>query len=305
MIKQRLKLLRSALKEFMAADCLNLAAALSYYTVFSLAPMLIVIIAISSLFFGKEAVTGTLFHQIKGLVGPDAAESIQTMIAHGYQPKSSIIATIIGVLTLAFGSTGVFNQMQYCLNKIWGVKPKAREKRQWLEQVKDRFLSFGMLLALVFLLLVSLAASAALAGLWGYIQTVAPDITAVALKVLELAISLTLMTGLFTMMFKFLPDVKLKIRDVWKGGALTAVLFEVGKNLIGLYLGKSNVASTYGGAGAIVIIMLWVNYSALILFFGASYTKAYTLLKGKKAAPEEYAVSRPDRDEKDRQVKAA
>jgi membrane protein len=292
--KQFGSLLKSTFSEFKQAECSNLAASLSYYTVFSLAPMLLVIIAVASLFLGQEAVTGALFHQIRGLVGDDAARAIQTMMENAYKPKSSMIATAIGIITLIFGSTGVFAQMQNCLNKIWAVKPKPKQKRQWLRQIQNRFLSFGMLLGIGFLLLVSLAASAMLAGFWNYIAARIPNFPVIILKVIELIVSISLTSALFTMMFKFLPDIKIRWRDVWKGGMVTAVLFEIGKNAIGIYLGKSNIASTYGGTGALVVILLWVYYTALILFFGASFTKAYTSLYGKGVVPEEYAEKKSD-----------
>lgn len=288
--KKRFEVLKTAFREFMQADCLNLAASLSYYTVFSLAPMLLVVIAVASIFLGKDAVTGALMGQISGLVGEEAAQTIQTMIAHAYQPKSSRIAAIIGICTVALGSTGVFLQMQNCLNKIWGVKPKAKGKKQWLTQIKKRFLTFGMLMGVVFLLIVSLAVSAVVAAFWQYIANIVSGSSAVLLKIVEMALSLAFTTVLFAMIFKFLPDIIIKWKDVWKGGALTAILFEAGKNLIGLYLGRSSVASAYGGAGAIVLIMLWVNYSALILFFGAAFTKAYATLHGSYVVPEINAV---------------
>lgn len=291
MTKKRgpLTLLKKTFAEFSHAECATLAASLSYYTVFSLAPMLVVIIAVSSLFLGQEAVTGALFAQIRGLLGDQAAATLQGMLKNAYHPKESVLATVIGVVVLAFGSTGVFAQLQRCLNKIWGVHAKPREKKQWLKQIQTRFISFGMLLGIGFLLLVSLAMSAALAGLWGYVAGLAPGLSEVLLKGLEIAVSFLLTGVLFTMMFKFLPDIRIAWGSVWKGGFLTALLFEIGKNLIGLYLGRSNVASTYGAAGAIVIIMLWVYYSTLILFFGASFTKAYTSLHGRRAVTEEFA----------------
>lgn len=287
--KDSWELLKSAWREFTRAYCVDLAASLSYYTVFSLVPMLVVIIAVSSFFLGREAVTGALFGQIEGLVGADTAETIQNLMANAYKPAESLVATLIGLATLVFGSTGVFAQMQSSLNKIWNVRSAAREKRQWLKQLQRRFLSFGMVLAVVFILLISLIVNAGLAAFWKYIAALTPGFSEILLKISEMLLSISLTAVLFTTMFKFLPDIRIRWHEVWKGGVLTAVLFEAGKNLIGLYLAHSNVATTYGGAAALIIVMLWMNYSALIFFFGAAFTKAYTMRYGERVELQSYA----------------
>lgn len=287
--KDNLDLAKATWREFVQADCFNLAASLSYYTVFSLVPMLTVIIAVSSWFLGRDAVTGALFGQINGLVGKDTAESLQNLIANAYAPRESFIAAMVGLATLVFGSTGVFAQLQNALNRVWNVKAQPHEKRQWLKQIYRRSLSFGMVLAVVFMLLVSLAVNAIFSAFWTYIAALAPGVSEILLKISEIVLSISFTSFLFMLMFKFLPDIQIRWRDVARGGVLTAILFEVGKNLIGLYLGRSHVASAYGGAATIVIVMLWMNYSALIFFFGASFTKAFTLRHGQPVEPESYA----------------
>ncbi|HTL47768.1 MAG TPA: YihY/virulence factor BrkB family protein [Verrucomicrobiae bacterium] len=288
------QLIKDSFREFSRADCMNMAASLAYYTIFSLAPMLIVIIAVASLFLGQDAVTGSLFGEIRGLVGDDAAATIQTMIEHAYHPQASRIATAAGLATLVVGATGVFTQLQRCFNKIWEVKTKPRQAKAWLLMIRQRFLSLGMVLGISFLLLVSLAVSALLASFWHYMTQFMPEVFAAAIKFFEMAFALGITSLLFASMFKFLPDAKIPWRSSWVGGLATALFFEVGKNLIGLYLGKSHVASTYGAAGTIVVLMLWVYYSAVILFWGASFTKSYNARHGLSAAPKEFAVPRAE-----------
>jgi membrane protein len=264
----------------------RLGAALAYYTVFSLAPLLVIIIGIAGLVFGKQAAEGAIVQQISGLVGGQSAAAIQTMLANARTPSSGGLAAIIGVVTLLVGASGLFGQLQDALNTIWGVEPKPG--RGVLGMLKDRFVSFVALLGTAFLLLVSLVVSAAIAAAGTVFKALLPAPEAV-LHLINLLVSLTVITGLFAMMFKVLPDVKIAWRDVWLGAAVTALLFAVGKYAIALYLGKSDVGSAYGAAGSLVIILVWVYYSAQILLFGAEFTAVYANEHGSRIVPADNA----------------
>jgi membrane protein len=260
----------------------RLGAALAYYTVFSLAPLLIIIISIAGFFFGDEAARGEIVGQFRGLVGEEGGKAIQTMIENaGREKGSGVFATVISIVTLLFGASGVFGELQDSLNTIWGVKPKSG--RGILGMLKDRFMSFTMVLGVAFLLLVSLVLSAAIAA----IGTVFGGGDGEGLlHILNLVVSFGVITLLFAAMYKYLPDVKIEWRDVWVGAAVTSVLFTLGKFAIGLYLGKGSVASAYGAAGSLVILLVWVYYSAQILFFGAEFTKVYAKDYGSGLRPE-------------------
>jgi len=262
-------------------------AALAYYTVLSLVPLLVVIITIIGFIFGREVGQGYILGQIGSLVGPQSAEAIKEMIQRASEPSTGIVATVLATGTLLLGASGVFAQLQDSLNSIWGVKPK--EGRGLWGLIRDRFLSVAALLGTGFLLLVSLALSAALSALgkWFGGWLPAPEFV---LQVSELLISLAVITGLFALMFKVLPDAQVAWRDVWVGAALTALLFTIGKFAIGLYLGKSDVGSAYGAAGSLVIVLVWVYYSAQILLFGAEFTQVYANRVGASIVPSENAV---------------
>ena len=262
-------------------------AALAYYTVLSLVPLLVVIIGMIGLIFGQEAAQGYIVEQIAALVGPQSAAAIKDMIQRANQPTTGIVATVVATATLLLGASGVFGQLQDSLNTIWGVEPK--EGRGIWGLIKDRFISFAALLGTGFLLLVSLVLSAGLAafGKWFGGWLPAPE---VVLQVLEFLISFAVITGLFAMIFKTLPDAHVAWRDVWVGAALTAMLFTVGKFAIGLYLGKSDVGSAYGAAGSLVILLVWVYYSAQILLFGAEFTQVYANAVGSRIVPSKDAV---------------
>ena len=263
-------------------------AALAYYTVLSLVPLLVVIIGMIGLIFGQEAAQGYIVEQIAALVGPQSAAAIKDMIQRANQPTTGIVATVVATATLLLGASGVFGQLQDSLNSIWGVQPK--EGRGIWGLLKDRFMSFAALLGTGFLLLVSLVLSAGLAafGKWFGGWLPAPEIV---LQVLEFLISFAVITGLFAMIFKTLPDAQVAWRDVWVGAALTAMLFTVGKFAIGLYLGKSDVGSAYGAAGSLVILLVWVYYSAQILLFGAEFTQVYANAVGSRIVPSKDAVA--------------
>lgn len=268
----------------------RLAAALSYYTIFSLAPLLVIAIAITGLVYGQQAAQNQIVGQIQGLVGHNGAQAIQTMIEGARKPSTSIIATIIGIILLLFGAAGLFGQLQDALNTIWEVTPKPNQG-VWA-MIKERFLSFTMVLGIGFLLLVSLVISATLSALGVFITGLLPGMD-ILLQVVNFVVSFAVVTFLFAMIFKYLPDAEIAWRDVWLGAIVTAFLFTVGKFLIGLYLGRSSVTSSYGAAGSLVVILLWVYYSGQILFFGAEFTQVYANKFGSHIVPEPDAIKTP------------
>ncbi|HEX5688735.1 MAG TPA: YihY/virulence factor BrkB family protein [Roseiflexaceae bacterium] len=266
----------------------RLAAALSYYALFAIAPLLVIVIAIAGFFFGREAASGAIVGQIQGLVGEQSAQTIQEMVANAAaNPSGGIIATVIGIVTLLFGALGVFGQLQDALNTIWEVQPKPN--RGWLEMLKDRLAPFTMVLGIAFLLLTSLVISAALSALGKFFGGVFPGYALLG-QIINFIISFAVITLLFAMMYKYLPDVKIAWSDVWIGAAFTALLFTIGRLLIGIYLGRSSTASTYGAAGSLVIVLLWVYYSAQILFMGAEFTQVYAKKYGTQIEPAENAM---------------
>ena len=266
----------------------RLGAALAYYTVFAIVPLLVIMIAMIGLVFGQEAAQSYILEQIKSLVGKQSAEAIKEMIQHANKPSTGIVATIVAVITLLLGASGLFGQLQDALNTIWGVERKSGGGIWGI--VKDRFLSFMAVLGTGFLLLVSLVLSAALAAMGKLFGGWLPG-HEVLLQGLNLLISFAVITGLFAMMFKILPDAQIAWNDVWVGAAMTALLFTIGKFLIGLYLGKSDVGSAYGAAGSLVIMLIWVYYSAQIMLFGAEFTQVYANRSGSPIVPTENAVA--------------
>lgn len=264
-----------------------LASSLSYYTLFSLAPLLIIVIAISGFAFGREAAQQQITGTIQGMMGEQSAQAVKGIIENASsQPRTGIISALIGVIALIVGAAGVVGQLQTSLNMIWGVKSKSGQGLWGF--VRQRFISFAMVLGIGFLLLVSLVISAAVASFSQYIGSFFGG-TEVIAHGLDLVISFLLVTALFAMIYKFLPDVKIEWRDVWIGAALTSILFTLGKFVIGLYLGHSGVNSAYGAAGSLITVLLWVYYSALIFFLGAEFTQVYATQYGSGVAPAQYA----------------
>jgi membrane protein len=261
----------------------QLAAALSYYTLFSLAPLLIIVIAIAGFVFGREAAQNQIVETIQGMVGEESAQAIQGMIQNASaKPKTGIFSTLVGVIALIFGAGGVVGQLQTSLNTIWGVTPKPGQGVWGF--IRQRFISFSMVLGIGFLLLVSLVVSALLTGLTQLMGSLFGGAAFIA-HALDLLVSFVFVTALFAMIYKFLPDVRIEWRDVWIGAALTSFLFTVGKFLIGLYLGSSGVTSAYGAAGSLITILLWVYYSSLIFFLGAEFTQVYSSQYGSGVQP--------------------
>lgn len=290
-IKSYWQVLKQTGSDFIDDKVLKLSAALSYYTIFSIAPMLIVIITLCQIFLGREAIEGSVYGQINHLVGNEAALQIQQMIKNATLSGDSTWATIVGVITLVFGATGVFGEIQDSINFIWQLK--AKPKNGLLKILINRLLSFSMVISLGFILLVSLALNG-LIELFGkqliYLLPQITDVSVAFIYVVNLALTFTIITLLFAIIFKVLPDARVKWKHVIVGAVTTAVLFMIGKFAIGFYLGASKVGSAYGAAGSIVIILLWVYYSAIILYFGAEFTQVYAEYHGARIQPNAYAV---------------
>src|SRR5688572_27513688 len=267
----------------------NNSIIIAYYTIFSLPGLLVIIINLAGYFFGTEAVTKQLTGQIGGIVGGNTARDVQEIIATASRNEGTTLSTILSVATLLFGATGVFYQLQQILNKMWEVKPKPKQKI--LKLIRDRVFSFGLILAVGFLLLVSLVISAGLSAVSEWASGYITESLKVLFKVLDFIVSLGVITLLFASLYKFLPDAKISWRDVWIGALSTSVLFVIAKFGLGLYFGKSDPGSTYGAAGSIILIMLWVSYAGLILLFGAEFTQVFANRYGKKVMPSEAAVS--------------
>jgi membrane protein len=267
---------------------MKLSASLAYYTVFSLGPMLIVIIYLCGIFFGREAIEGSIYGQIESFIGSDAALQLQQIIKNAAIGDKGNVAATIGIITLLIGATTVFAEIQDSINSIWGLKVKP--KSGWLLLIKTRLLSFGVIGALGFLLLVSLAVTALIEGLNNRLKAYFPDVTVVLFYIINLVITFGVVATLFGVIFKVLPDAKVKWRDVLAGAITTAIFFMLGKFAISFYISKSNVGSTYGAAGSLVVLLVWVYYSAIILYFGAEFTKAYALKYGDEIRPYEYTV---------------
>ena len=266
----------------------RLGAALAFYTVFALAPGLIFIIALAALFLGKEAAQGQIIGQVQDLAGDAGAEAVRAAIESARSAGGSLLATGLGAVTLLFGLWGVFGELQDALNTIWGVT--ARPRRGVIAVIKQRFWSATMVVGIGFLLLVSLAASAWLAALGKFFSRLLP-LPAAAMETANALLSFVIVTFMFAVIYKLLPDVRIAWRNVWTGAAVTAVLFTIGKTLIGLYLGRSTVASVYGAAGSLIVILLWIYYSAQLVFFGAEFTKVYSRRFGAAVVPDRRAVT--------------
>jgi membrane protein len=259
----------------------GLGAALSYYSVFSLAPLLMIVIAIAGLVFGQEAAQGQIMGQIQGLVGEESAKAIQSMIEEARKPAAGILATVIATVMLLVGATGVFAQLQESLNIIWKVKEKPGEGI-W-KTLKDRFLSLLAVFGTGFLLLISLVISAGLSAVGATLDHVLPG-PEFLLQIINFVVSFAVVTLLFAMIYKLLPDISIQWGDVWIGAIITSLLFTIGKFLIGLYLGKSDVGIAYGGAGSLVVILIWVYYASQIFLFGAEFTAVYAHSRGSRFA---------------------
>ena len=292
-IVQRLKsfwsLLRETFNQWKEREPFNNSIIIAYYTIFSLPGLLVIVINVAGYFYDKKEVTSEVTGQVEAMIGGDTAGDVQGIIDKATESKGTVISSILGVATLLFGATGVFYQLQQILNKMWEVKPKPKQKI--LKLVRDRVFSFGLILAVGFLLLVSLVISAGLSALSNWVSGYISDAFMVVFNIADFIVSLGVVTLLFASIYKFLPDAKISWRDVWIGALMTSVLFIITKFALGLYFGKSDPGSTYGAAGSIILIMLWVSYAGIILLFGAEFTQVYANRYGKKVQPTDTAVS--------------
>ena len=267
---------------------MKLAASLSYYTIFAMAPLLIIIISLVGSLFGKDAVQGTVYKEIRGLVGNEAALQIQEIIANLQTTHNTTIGTVIGIIILVLGATGLFTEIQGSINFIWSVKAKPR--KSWLKYLINRGLSFVLVLTLGFLLVVTLIASTLLDVLNDKLVKFFPDATIYLLNTLNIVILVVTITSLFLVIYKVLPDAIISWRDAFVGSVFTAILFSIGRYIIGIYLGKSGLGVTYGAAASIIVILTWVYYSSVILYFGAEFTRAFALETGHGIRPKTTAV---------------
>ena len=295
MAKKLFDLLKTTYQEWKDDKASRLAAALSYYTIFSLAPLLLVAITIIGFVVDPADIRGKLYTQIEDLVGAEGAEMVETMVTNAATSDSKGLAAVISVVTLLIGATGVFMALKDALNTIWEVKPAPGRGIGGL--IKDRLLSFSLIPTIGFLLLVSLVVDAVLTALMNSASDIFPSaLWMYAIRIASLVLSFLVVTGLFAIIYKVLPDVKIAWKDVWVGAAVTAVLFTIGRFAIGLYIGSSGTASAYGAAGALIVILLWVYYAAQILFFGAEFTQVYARTYGTRLEPEDGAVRMTDEE---------
>ncbi|MEX0965899.1 MAG: YihY/virulence factor BrkB family protein [Bacteroidia bacterium] len=285
-------LLKETYIEWNEDEPFRLSAVVAYYAILSLPALLVIIIAVAGTIFGPDAIKGEIAGQVSDIVGSEAAKQTETMIAEASMSERTVTATIIGIGTLIFGATGVFFHLQKSLNEIWGVK--SQPKRAFLGLLRDRAFSFGMVMVIAFLLLISLIVSAALSALSNWIVSQLPGWTIYFFRFIDLIISLGIITILFALIFKVLPDVKIKWRDVWTGAVVTSVLFVAGKFALGLYFSEADPGSAYGAAGSVIVILIWISYACLILFFGAEFTQVYARRYGDRIEPADYAVRTAD-----------
>ena len=284
-----LGILKSSATEFSNNNSFRHAAALSYYTIFSLPPLLLIVITVASAAYGGEALTGQIYGQIKGLVGADAANFLQESIAKFTLQNKSGVAMVIGVSTLVFAATTFFVTLQESINDIWNLKVKT-EGIGIGAFIKQRFLSFGLILSVALLLLISFVVSAMLSTFTGWLQRLLPEVGVLAIRLVDFGLSLGVTTLLFALIYRFLPDAIIRWRDVGVGAFITALLFVIGKFIIAFYIAKSDPGSAFGAAGSAIVLLLWVNYSSLIIFFGAEFTQEFADTFGQKVQPKAHAV---------------
>ncbi len=285
-------LIKATGSDFMDDNALRLAAALAYYALLSLAPLVVLAIAVAGLAVDEHSVRGAIAKELGGVVGSSGAAAVESIVRSAKAPAAGIVSSVVGVIVLLFGASGVFGELQGALDTIWEVAPKPGRGLKGV--VKDRLFSFAMVMGVAFMLLVSLLLSTALAAVGSYLGSALPGGESVW-QVLNFLISVAVVSGLFAVMFKTVPDAKVGWHDAWVGGAVTSGLFTIGKFLIGLYLGKSTMSSAYGAAGSLVLLVIWVYYSAAIMLLGAEFTQVYASRFGKRIEPSDNAerVSAP------------
>ncbi len=280
------KLLKTTVKEWNNKDPFRQSAVIAYYAIFSMPGLLVLIIAIAGYFFGKEVVAENILSQISSTMGPETAEQISEILTKSSTAKSTLIGSAIGVVILLMGATGVFIELQKTLNLIWHVE--SVPKKGILPILRARLFSFGLILAIAFLLLISLVVSAGISALTSFLTGGDPSVVvATSLQIINFIISLAVISFLFALIFKILPDAKIRMKHVWLGALLTGLLFTIGKTALAIYFEKANPGSAYGAAGSVILILLWVSYSSMIMFFGAEFTFAYTnMFSGQRPASE-------------------
>jgi membrane protein len=289
-VREGFGLLKGTVKDFLDDNCTLLAAALSYYTVFSLPPLLILLLMMAGAVWDPQDVQNAIHTQIGGLLGPSGAEGVKTMMQHAEQPEArGVLPTLVGIGALIFGATGAFIQLQSALNRAWEVEPDPAQGGIKNFIVK-RVFSFGLILAIAFLLLVSLAMSAALAAFGDALGRMVPGVSEVLLQAFSFVLSFGVITLLFAAMFKVMPDAEIAWRDVWVGALFTAFLFVVGKFALGFYLGRSDPGSAYGAAGSLALILVWIYYASMIVLLGAEFTQMWADERGSGLEPEKGAV---------------
>lgn len=282
------RILKRAATEFLNDHGMKFSASLSYYTIFSIGPVLIIIISLAGIFYGKEAVQGKIYYQLNGIVGSAAAVQIQEIIQNIEKSQLSASGAVIGIIVLIIGATGVFTEIQESINYIWSVK--AKPQKGWLKLLINRLLSFSLIISFGFVLLVSLIVHAMVDLLHDRLMIYFDEATIYIFEVVNYLILFVIISTLFAIIFKVLPDARIKWKDAFVGAGFTAALFLVGKFLIGLYITQSEIGITYGAAASIVLILLWVYYSSIILYFGAEFTKVYALSYGSGIEPDKTAV---------------
>jgi membrane protein len=289
-LKDTWSILKQSFSDFIDNKVVKLSAALAFYTIFSLPAMLIIVISVSDIFYGRAAIEGTLYHQISEFVGNEAALQIQQTIRGAALSQGSYFATIVGIITLLFGATSVFSEIQDSINYIWKLKPKPKKGKGFLKLIVNRLLSFSLVISLGFLLLVSLLINGLMDAFINRLTHMFPDLTVIAVYSFNVLLTFGITSLLFGMIFKVLPDARISWKHVRAGAFTTAILFMLGKFLIGYYLGHSKLSSTYGTAGSVIVMLLWVYYSAMILYFGAVFTHVYAAHSGTRIYPNSYAV---------------
>jgi membrane protein len=301
MPKRIFTLLKDTAVEWSDDEAPQKAAALAYYTLLSTAPLVLFSIALAGLLYGEDAARGQVTDQLASVVGPQAADAIKGVAGSAHRSNAGVLSSIVGFAVLIFGASGVFGELQSALNAIWGVKPKPG--RGWKGILRDRFFSFTMVLGVAFVLLVSLVLSAALSALGSYFSNALPG-GEVVWQILNAVISLAVITGLFGLIFRVIPDIEIRWRDVWVGALVTALLFTLGKLVLGLYLGKSSFTSSYGAAGSLVALVVWVYYASQIVFLGAEFTQVYARIFGAPIRPSPQAVPADAAEDSDKHEKA-
>lgn len=292
MLKETLSLLKNTFKDWSNRDPFRQSAVIAYYAIFSMPGLLVLIITIMGYFFNKDAVSQRILTEIANTLGGQTSAEIKSMLTNAGQTKATILGSIIGIATLLVGATGVFIALQKTLNMIWEVEVTA-QKGIW-PVIKSRLFSFGLILAIAFLLLISLVLSTATAAVGEWIRIDTSDFLVTIFNIFNFIISFGIITVLFALMFKILPDAKIKWRYIWPGAVLTSFLFTIGKTALSFYFGKTTPESVYGAGGSVILILLWVTYSSMILFFGAEFTHTYTNRYGEKSKPTEIAEAKEE-----------